>query len=263
MTKVTYLILGSCIAMQAAPVSRTQALIDKGLGGRAIASFSSGNVPHYAHAQAKELLGLDNAYSASSMDDEGRSVDHSVALALYVHHKTNEFLPQAFKEDSQEVAQSLIDTANRYEMDPLFLMALIRHESRFNPSAIGSHGEIGLMQIKPSTAAWLIETGNVIGYDVENVRELLKDPVTNIAFGTAYLAKLRETFKGRGPLYVSAYNMGAPNVKSRLRAGIRPRIYSDRVLSEYVALSIDFTAENALPRKTVASSNGSRTFDLY
>jgi soluble lytic murein transglycosylase len=252
MTKATYLILGSCLVMQAAPVSRTQALV----GDRSIASVKGGNVPHYAHAQAKELLGLDGAFTAD--ENEQRSI----ALAMYVNRKTEDFLPASYKDNAQEIAQALIDTANRYQMDPL--LALIRQESRFNPTVIGSHGEIGLMQMKPSTAAWLIETGCVIGYDAENIHEILKDPIANIAFGTAYLAKLRETFKGRGPLYVSAYNMGAPNLKNRLRAGIRPRIYSDRILGEYVALSIDFTGDSALAaHKTVASATMNRTFDLH
>ena len=35
--------------------------------------------------------------------------------------------------------------------------AVVRHESNFNPRVTGRAGEIGLMQIKPKTAAWIAE----------------------------------------------------------------------------------------------------------
>jgi hypothetical protein len=244
MKPTTCLVLGSCLLLQAVPGQYVR---------RVAQAAGVTSIPLYHHTQAQELLGLESSSkfaSRSIFSDD--VVDRSLELALYVNRRTHDLLPADYREDSRSVSEALISIANRYEMDPLFLMAVIKHESRFNPEAVGSHGEIGLMQIKPSTALWLIEQGAIAAESVnelvttdgeqsyERLREALKDPETNIAFGAAYLARLRNTFKGRGPLYVSAYNMGAVNLKSRLRNGERPRIYSDRILAVYTDLSLDF-----------------------
>ncbi|MBI5128477.1 MAG: transglycosylase SLT domain-containing protein [Rhodopseudomonas palustris] len=53
-------------------------------------------------------------------------------------------------------------------------------ESSFNPATIGLVGEIGLMQVRPSTAAMLGFRGSP---------DELAQPETNIRFGVTYLAK--------------------------------------------------------------------------
>ena len=56
-------------------------------------------------------------------------------------------------------------------------------ESRFNAQAIGQQGEIGLMQIKPSTwQEWSPKLGPIDPYD----------PYSNVLVGTAYLMPQRE-----------------------------------------------------------------------
>jgi hypothetical protein len=58
--------------------------------------------------------------------------------------------------------------------------AVVHVESRYDPSVIGSVGEIGLMQVRPETAAMLGFKGSAI--------ELAK-PEINIHYGVAYLAE--------------------------------------------------------------------------
>jgi soluble lytic murein transglycosylase-like protein len=61
------------------------------------------------------------------------------------------------------------------------LIAQGKQESGFNPSAVGSAGEIGLHQIKPSTAA-------NPGYGVAAIDpKTLSDPATNINFAADYM----------------------------------------------------------------------------
>ena len=61
------------------------------------------------------------------------------------------------------------------------LIAQGKQESNFNPDAIGSAGEIGLHQIKPSTAAQP-------GYGLKGIDPAtLKDPAVNINFAADYL----------------------------------------------------------------------------
>jgi soluble lytic murein transglycosylase-like protein len=62
------------------------------------------------------------------------------------------------------------------------LIAQAKQESGFNPNATGSAGEVGIMQIKPSTAQ---QPGfGVAGVDPASLR----DPRANILFGAQYLA---------------------------------------------------------------------------
>lgn len=58
--------------------------------------------------------------------------------------------------------------------------AVVQVESSFNPSVIGTVGEIGLMQVRPSTAAMLGFRGTP---------DELAQPDTNIHYGVVYLAK--------------------------------------------------------------------------
>ena len=57
--------------------------------------------------------------------------------------------------------------------------AVMSVESGYDPGARGDAGEVGLMQVLPSTATMLGYTGTVEG---------LADPETNIQYGTQYLA---------------------------------------------------------------------------
>jgi len=58
--------------------------------------------------------------------------------------------------------------------------AVVHVESNYNPSVIGGVGEIGLMQIRPETAAMLGFRGSA---------EELAKPETNIHYGVTYLSK--------------------------------------------------------------------------
>jgi hypothetical protein len=61
------------------------------------------------------------------------------------------------------------------------LTAQIKQESGFNPNAVGKAGEIGLMQIMPSTA-------KQPGFGMQGIDPAaLRDPETNIMFGANYL----------------------------------------------------------------------------
>jgi soluble lytic murein transglycosylase-like protein len=77
--------------------------------------------------------------------------------------------------------------------------AVIQIESSFNPRMRGSHGEVGLMQVKPATARMMGYSGSTKG---------LFDPETNIRIGMKYLA-LAQTLGG-GPTCntILKYNAG-------------------------------------------------------
>lgn len=126
-----------------------------------------------------------------------------------------------------EIARAVIVEAAHNHMDPLFLLAVISTESQFNIKAHGSHGEVGLMQVLPKTAAWLApKAGLPSNFD-------LQEPAVNIRIGATYFAHLRHTFHHNGSRYVAAYNMGTTNVRRLLAAKTEPMIYATRVINNY------------------------------
>jgi soluble lytic murein transglycosylase-like protein len=70
--------------------------------------------------------------------------------------------------------------ARRLGLAPEIAEAVMAVESSYNPGAIGGAGEIGLMQILPSTARMLGFTGTPSELAV---------PATNVHYGVTYLAE--------------------------------------------------------------------------
>jgi len=100
---------------------------------------------------------------------------------------------------------------------PSLILSIIRVESSGNPNAVGSAGEIGLMQIKPSTAFYMKR----LGYPcpINKDRDLF-DPYTNIMCGTSYLAYLKDKYlRGEHNPWLMAYgyNAGEGNLRYYLQ----------------------------------------------
>lgn len=90
--------------------------------------------------------------------------------------------------------------AKKYGIAPALIASLINTESSFNKNVISPKGAVGLMQILPSTAMY------IIGEEVN-----LFDAKINIAVGTEYLAYLYEKFEDITTA-LFAYNAGEGNV---------------------------------------------------
>ncbi len=78
-------------------------------------------------------------------------------------------------------------------------MAVVQIESMYRPNAVGSSGEIGLMQILPRTARF-------IGY--KGPMKALHDPDTNIRYGMKYLGKAHRLGGGSTCGTILKYNAG-------------------------------------------------------
>jgi soluble lytic murein transglycosylase len=92
-------------------------------------------------------------------------------------------------------------------LDPYFVAALMRQESRFNPRAVSGAGAIGLMQVMPATGRQLGRAS----------REDLMNPETNIRLGTRFLADQMRTYGSRVDAVLAAYNAG-PSRMNRWRS---------------------------------------------
>jgi len=100
-------------------------------------------------------------------------------------------------------------SAQKYNMDPALIMAVIEVESKFKRKAVSKAGAIGLMQIMPKTAKSISRELNIKKYN----KNSLYNPGINIRIGTYYLKKLLVEFNNDIDLSLGAYNAGMGNIK--------------------------------------------------
>ena len=138
-------------------------------------------------------------------------------LTDYVHGASaNEFV---FAD--AELHQLVQAAAEKYNVDPKLISAVVEAESGGNQEEISDAGAIGVMQLMPDTAASL----GVNPYD----------EAQNVEGGTKYLRQMLDTFGGDVRKAVAAYNAGPQAVKDY--GGVPPysetQAYVDRVLDMY------------------------------
>jgi soluble lytic murein transglycosylase len=199
----------------------------------AFASRKVASIQHHVRiGHARELMGSRYKKSVVSKVEQKKNLESNVLAVVQKR------LPTAYKAKAVAIANTIIEEATKHNLDPYFVMAVISGESSFNPVAIGPVGEIGLMQIRPTTGAWVAKINKLKW----NGEKTLRDPVENIKLGTAYLAWLREKFNRQSQLYLAAYNMGAKSVKRALDRNIRPKDYPMHVMKRYVAFYRDINS---------------------
>jgi len=129
--------------------------------------------------------------------------------------------------------KEILTASEEFSVDPILVASVINAESRFKIDAVSEKGAVGLMQLKPSTAEWVVkqisqqEATNTmmtsadesslkdILYDTETHSGELLDPGINIRIGTFYLSYLLKKFDTTD-LALCAYNAGEGTVKTWL-----------------------------------------------
>ncbi|HWG58857.1 MAG TPA: lytic transglycosylase domain-containing protein [Candidatus Acidoferrales bacterium] len=87
------------------------------------------------------------------------------------------------------------EAAERHDLDPALVKAVISTESGWNPQAVSRKGAVGLMQLVPATAQ-RYGAGNPF------------DPAQNVEAGTTYLRSLLDRYNGDLTKSLAAYNAG-------------------------------------------------------
>lgn len=106
-------------------------------------------------------------------------------------------------------ASTIESYTKRFNLNPAFVYALIRRESRFNPGAISSAGARGIMQVMPATARSISKRHKYTRYKLSRLTRL----DTNIIIGTRYLADLQQQIGTDPILIAAAYNAGPGRVR--------------------------------------------------
>src|SRR5690606_34240932 len=100
---------------------------------------------------ARELMGPSYKKSIVSKFEDRRDLEKNIYKVVDAR------LPKKFKYKGFKIAKTIINESLKHALDPYFVMAVISGESSFNPHAIGPVGEIGMMQIRPTTGKWMAE----------------------------------------------------------------------------------------------------------
>jgi len=175
---------------------------------------------------AKELLGQKFKKSLAS------EINSDISIEVEIYNLVKKSVPKQNKNDIEKITKAILEESNKYEIDPVFIASIIKTESAFNPSAIGTFGEIGLMQLMPKTAEYI---AHKIKMKKFNGAKTLRDPIKNIKIGAAYLNYLREKFDNTAYKYVPAYNMGPGKLTQSIGKSIRPKTYPAKVIKFYEA----------------------------
>ena len=105
-----------------------------------------------------------------------------------------------FVKPSEAYEEIIQEAAEKYDMDPALIRAVMQTESAFHPYAVSRAGAEGLMQLMPALA------------DEMGVSDSF-DPRENIMGGARYLKRLLDYHNGNLDLALASYNAGPGNVE--------------------------------------------------
>ena len=122
---------------------------------------------------------------------------------VYIDYSYFLFYPYGYREYVDQYG-------SKYNIDPLFALAVIRQESNFQPEVGSYAGAQGLMQIMPATGKSIAGQIGIPNYS----QQMLLDPEISIEMGTYYLRQQLDNFNQDMIYTLGAYN-GGPGSMSR------------------------------------------------
>lgn len=136
-----------------------------------------------------------------------------------------------------QLANVIYEESERYNYDPMFVLAIILTESSFKKGQKSPVGARGLMQVVPFVGKDLADRS---GVDYEGSQSLF-DPETNIKLGTLHLFEQILEFGDINKALV-AYNMGESRLRGMLKRNVPlPQKYINKVMENYKMLKETYT----------------------
>ena len=136
-----------------------------------------------------------------------------IVLFFKVINIQNFVLKKVYKQQYTEYVEKY---AKMYNIDPLWIYAIIKVESNFNKDAKSNSGAKGLMQLMDTTASELAQKDGIQNF----TSDMLFDPETNIRLGTKYFDELLTKYNENYYLAIAAYNGGTGNVDLWIQKGV-------------------------------------------
>jgi soluble lytic murein transglycosylase len=100
--------------------------------------------------------------------------------------------------------------SSEFGVDPLYVLAVMREESRFDPEAGSYVGALGLMQVMPATGKGIANSLGIKNF----TSQMLLDPEISVKMGCFYLSEQLKNFSGNNYYASGAYN-GGPGAMSK------------------------------------------------
>ncbi|MCL4514701.1 MAG: transglycosylase SLT domain-containing protein [Firmicutes bacterium] len=130
------------------------------------------------------------------------------------------YRPRASEHELNETALYIVFFAQKHQVDPIVVAAMIATESGFKRNAFGSAGERGLLQVLPET---FIHWGKG---NLDNWQDTLEA-------GIRYFAYLEQKYQGNIRLAIAAYNAGPGAVKAEVPVNSITQRHVHRVMMAY------------------------------
>lgn len=149
-----------------------------------------------------------------------------------------------------EIVDSIVESSDQYEVDPLLVAALIAQESKFHPYIVSPGGAVGLGQLMPSTAARL-------GVDPFS-------PGQNVRGSVAYLARQLKRWQHTSTpeeLALASYNAGPGAVEQY--GGVPPYRATRHYVETIASRHRRFREEARHEKDRWLQANGPRMRDLF
>ncbi len=156
-------------------------------------------------------------------------------------------VPETMQENFRRYVKKSLFFAQKYQVDPLWVLAIMWTESHYRTESVSSVGARGLMQIMPQTSKYLAYKLKKANYGpfVPNQYFEFTRPEINIEMGVYYLNYLLEKFNHNPELATIAYNVGPGRLKQIIKKGnysAHRNLYLKKVKRAYIRLASSFNA---------------------
>lgn len=133
----------------------------------------------------------------------------AVAVVVGLRFAIPHFLRAAYPDSYRD---EVMAAAEKYDLPPSLIFAVIHTESGFDPAAVSPAGAVGLMQVTEPTMQWAMMR---TGMDATPTADALSEAAFNIDIGSCVLWLLGDMFQN-GDTVLAAYNGGMGNVREWL-----------------------------------------------
>lgn len=195
--------------------------------------------------------------SADSSPDQERELIRSLTLSSFFEIEAEDLWKRRLdrpggRTELRELIEQLHLASTDESVDAFLLWSIAERESRLRSNARGAHGEVGLLQMKPSTSAWLIEkTSRIPECGDPQTKQAweaaLEQPSCNWRIGARYFKWLASRwYRPQDPFArqisaLRAYNIGPTRAVAVERETAEPSAYAMAISSRADLLREKYT----------------------